>query len=67
MPIDTIRRPYTRIEQAQVVIDLCCRPHCRTGVFTGRFLVDGNGWTQAVNGVHIWFFHISQELPGIGR
>ena len=66
MPVDTIWRTDTRIEQTQVVIDLSCCPHSGTRILTGRFLVNGNGWTQSVNRIHIWFFHISQKLTGIG-
>ena len=55
------------IEQTQIVIDLCDSSHGGTRVFGCGFLVNGNRRGQALNAVHIRFFHLSQKLTCIGR
>ena len=59
--------PDTRVQQAQVVVDFSDRAHGRAGVVGGRFLLDGDSGRQALDMVHIRFFHQGQELSGIGR
>ncbi|VJJ27290.1 Uncharacterised protein [Streptococcus pneumoniae] len=66
MSVDTVRRPHTCVEETQIVIDFSRRSHRRARIFTSRFLVDGNSWAETINGIYIWFFHISQELTSVG-
>ncbi len=53
------------IQQAQVVVNLRDRAYSRAGVFGGGLLVNGDGWGEAVNLVHIRLFHLAQEHPGV--
>ena len=55
------------VEQTKIVIDLRHRAHGGTGVAVGRFLVDGDCGRQSLDILHVGFFHLSQELAGIGR
>ena len=38
-----VRRAHARVEQAQVVVDLCDGGDCGAGIFGGGLLVDGDG------------------------
>jgi hypothetical protein len=58
--------PRPPIQQTQVVVDFRHRAHRRAGVVGGRFLVDGNGRAQPLDGIHIGLIHLAQKLPGIG-
>jgi len=60
------RRPDPGIEQPQVVMDFGDGADRGTRIVGGRFLLDGDGRRQALNVIHIRFFHHRQELPGIG-
>ena len=66
MPVDTVRRPHTRVEETQIVIDFSRCSHRRARVFASRFLVDGNSWAEAINSIYIRLLHIAQELTSIG-
>ena len=50
---------YSGKEQAEVVVDLCHRSHGAAGVFGGGLLLDGDGWGEAVDGVHIGLVHLA--------
>ena len=54
-----------RVEQAQVVVDLCHRAHGGARVVPGCLLINRNRGREAVNGVHIRLFHLPQKLAGI--
>ena len=64
--LGAVRNAHPCPKQTQVVIDFRNRAHGGAGILGGGFLVDGNGGRQAVNGVHVRLFHLSQKLPGIG-
>ncbi len=53
-------------KQSQIVIDLGDGPHGRAGVVRRGFLLDGDGWRQAFNVIHIGLFHHREELPCVG-
>ena len=54
------------VEQAQVVVDFGHRAHGGTGVVGGGFLVDGNGWTEPLDGIDIGLVDLAQKLAGVG-
>ena len=55
------------IEKSQVIVYFGDRPDGGTGVLARRLLVDGDGGRQAVDGVHVGFVDLAQELPGVSR
>ena len=54
-------------EQTQMVENLGDGTHGAARVSVHRFLVDAQGWAEAIDAIHPWFFHLAQELPGIAR
>ena len=62
-----MRRPDRSKQQPQVVVDFSDRSHGRSRAAAGSLLLDRNGWTQAVDGVHIRPLHLVQKLARIGR
>ena len=56
----------TRIQKAQVIIDLGHGPHCGPRVFRGGLLVNGDRRRQPRQLVHVGFIHLPQEHTGIG-
>ena len=65
--IRTARDAGTRVQKAQIVVDLGDRAHGRTGIVGGRFLFDRDRRRQAIDVVDVGFLHHGQELPRIGR
>ncbi len=63
----TVRLPDPRVEQAEVVVDLGDRADRRPRVARGRLLVDRHRRTQSLDEVDVWFVHLTEELPRIGR
>ncbi len=59
--------PHPGIQEPQVVINLGDGPHCRPGILTGGFLVNGNSRRQPPDKIHIGLIHLTQKLAGIGR
>ncbi|MNL49158.1 hypothetical protein D3C87_1720690 [compost metagenome] len=55
----------TRIQQTHKIVDLSNGTYCRTRVFTGRLLFNGNNRAQARHLIHIRPFHSAHKLPGI--
>ena len=64
--VGTVGFPGSSVEEAQVVVDFRHRAHGGAGVVGGGFLVDGNGGTQPLNGVHIGLVYLAQKLPRVG-
>ena len=63
----TVRTTRTRIEQAQIVIDLRHRAHRRARVVARRLLVDRDRGRQPLDIVHVGLVHLPEELPCIRR
>ena len=59
--------PGSRVEQAQIVVDLGNRTHRGAGIVRRRFLFDGNRRRQAFDVVDVGLVHQRQELARIGR
>ena len=64
--VGAVGLPGPAVEQPQVVVDLRHRAHGGAGVVGGGFLINGDGGTEALNGVHIGLIHLTQELAGVG-
>jgi len=62
-----MRNANRRIQQAQVVIDLCDGAHCGTWAAAGSLLFDGDRRAQAVDAVHVGPFHLIEELASVSR
>ena len=62
-----MRNADTRIEKAEVVVDLGDRANGGTRVARGRLLIDGDRGRQTLDEVDIGLVHLPQELTGIGR
>ena len=56
-----VGRTHSGPQQTQIVVDLRHRAHGGAGILGGGLLVDGDGRTQTVNGVHIGLVHLPQE------
>ena len=56
-----------RPEEAHVVVDLGDGAHGGARIVGGGFLVDGDGWRQALDLVDVGLLELAQELPGVGR
>ena len=65
--IRAARRAGTRVQQAQIIVDLRDRAHGGARIVRGGFLLDGDGRRQTLDGVDVGLFHHRQELPGVGR
>ncbi|MPM75982.1 hypothetical protein SDC9_122977 [bioreactor metagenome] len=64
--IRTNRMTHTCKKQAQEIIDFRDCSDCRTRIAVRRLLIDCNGWTQAIDTVHIRLVHLTQKLARIG-
>ena len=56
----------SRIQQTEIVINLCYRTYGRTRVTVGGFLVNGDSGGQSFDAFHIGLLHLAQELSRIG-
>ena len=56
----------SRIQQTEIVINLCYRTYGRTRVTVGGFLVNGDSGGQSFDAFHIRLLHLAQELSRIG-
>ena len=65
--LGAVRRAYAGEQQAQVVVDFSHRAHGGARIVAGRLLFDGNRRRQALDEVHVRFFHELQELARVGR
>ena len=59
--------PMRAPEKAHVVVDLGDGAHGGARIVGGGFLVDGDGWRQALDLVDVRLLELAQELPGVGR
>ena len=59
--LGAVRHAHAGVEQTQVIVDFRHRAHRGTRVARRGFLVDGDGGTEAVDGVDIGLFHLAQE------
>ena len=55
----------SRIQQTEIVINLCYRTYGRTRVTVGGFLVNGDSGGQSFDAFHIRLLHLAQELSRI--
>ena len=60
-------QPNTRVQNAQIIVDLGDRPHRRPGVPAAGFLLDRDRRAQPVDPVDLGFGHLAQELSRIAR
>src|SRR6185312_7906405 len=60
-----VRLADPRVQQPQVVVDLCDRADRGARVAARGLLVDGDRRGQAVDEVDVGLVHLAQELPGI--
>ena len=65
--VGAARLAHARVQQAQVIVDFGHRAHGGARIVRGGFLFYGNGRAQALDQVHIGFFHDGQELARIRR
>ena len=56
-----------RIEQTQIVIDLCYRADGRAGIAVGGLLLDGDYRRQSRNLVYVGPLHVAEKVARIGR
>ncbi len=61
----TVRVPYARVKEAQVVVNLCDRTDRRARVLRRSLLVDGDRRRQPLDGVHVGLLHLAEELARI--
>ena len=64
--LGAVRRADAGPKQAQIVVNFRHCAHGGSGVFGGGLLVDGNGGRQALDIIHVRFFHLPQKHPSIG-
>ena len=50
-----------------MVVELCDRSNRRSGIAGNAALIDGDGWRQTIDTVHVWFFELTEKLPCIRR
>ena len=64
--VDAVDGAAAGVEKSHVIIDFRRRGHGGAGISGGVFLLDGDGWSEAVDEVNVWFFNTFQELAGVG-
>ena len=52
-------------QKAEIIINFGDRSNGGTWVAAGRFLINRNGWTEAGDGVNVWFIHHAKEHTGV--
>ena len=65
--VRAVRHADAREQQPQVVVDLGDRADRRTGVGSGRLLLDRNGRRQPVDQIDVGLLHLLEELARVGR
>ena len=65
--MDAVHGSAAGVQKPQVIVDFGGRGHGRAGIARGVFLLDGDGWREAVDQVDVWLFNPFQELAGVGR
>src|SRR5262249_10948656 len=63
----TIKLSQSRVEDAQIIVDLRHRADGRARALAGRFLLDADGRGQPGDVLDLWFLHLPEKLPGISR
>ena len=63
----TVRNTDARVEQSQVIVDLRYRSDRGTGIFRGRFLINGDRGRETVDEVHVGLIELSQKLSRVRR
>ncbi len=63
--IRAARRAGAGVQQAQIIVNFRHRAHRRARIVRSRFLLDGDGRRQTLDGVDVRLLHHRQELPGI--
>ena len=64
--LGAVRRAGARVQQAQVVVDLCDGAHGRARIVAGRFLLDRDRRRQALDQVDVGLGHQLEELACVG-
>ena len=65
--LGTVGQAGTRVQQAQVVVDLGHRAHGGARIVAGAFLLDRDRRRQALDEIDVGLLHQVQELAGVGR
>ena len=60
-----MRSTHACEKKAQVIVDFRNSTNRRSGVFARGFLIDGNRWGKAVDGVEVGLAHLTQKLARI--
>src|SRR5579862_8707609 len=60
-----VRNSDGRIKQAEVIVNLRDGAHGGSGAAAGGLLLYGNGWAEALNGVHVRPLHLVEELARV--
>ena len=60
-----VRNADGRVEEAEVIVDLGDGADGGAGAAAGGFLLDGDGGTQAVDGIDVGALHLVQKLAGV--
>ena len=50
-----------------MIENLCDGSNRASWISIDGFLIDGEGWTQAIDSVHLRFFHLAEELTRVAR
>ena len=64
--VDAVDGAAAGVKQPHVVVDFRGCGDGGAGVAGGVFLLDGDGWSEAIDEVNVWFFNTFQELAGVG-
>ncbi len=57
----TVRLSYTRVKQAQIIVNLGHSSDRRARIVRGGFLVDGHGGRQALDIIDVRLLHLTEE------
>src|SRR4029077_10889397 len=63
--IRAVRLADARVQQTEVVVDLCDRADGRPRVAARRLLIDGDGRRQPLDVVDVRLFHLAEELARV--
>ena len=64
--VDAVDGAAAGVEKSHVIIDFRRCGYGRAGISGGVFLLDSDGWGEAVDEVNVWFFNTFQELACVG-
>ena len=64
--VGAVGRAHPSPQQTQIVVDFRHRAHGGARVLAGGLLVDGDGWGQALDVIHVGLVHLPQEHTGVG-